>query len=393
MNDSTRLYTPSFFLLFAVVFCFICGFSLQFHFGQYVAFLGGNESQLGWVLGLGVIGSLCTRPIVGVLIDRFGPKPGLLVGALLGMGAAVSYPWTRHLTVICLLRVLSMMALALFTTAGAVLAARIAPPRRRAESLGTIGIGGFLGMIVGPTLGDVIFSRGTADPAIYHVFFGVSGGAFLAVALLASMLRVSGAEERRAASPALLLRVVVGHWPGMILLIGMVFTLSQTFHFAFLERMAEKRGFENIKVFFLAYCPTAIVLRFVFRRLPETFGRRRTCIMGMLLYGAGIAALATAYSQRGLILPAMIMGAGHCFIFPSMVDIAAEKLPREYRGLGTSLIFGAGDVGLLVGNIVWGQLIAARGYNTALVFVAGVGVAAAIIYAWSQRTIVFRRRR
>jgi MFS family permease len=132
VNDSARLYTPSFFLLFAVIFCFICGYSLQFHFGQYVEFLGGEEGVLGWVLGLGVIGSLCTRPIVGLLIDRFGPRPGLLVGALLSMGAALSYPWTRHLTVVCLLRVVSMMALALFMTAGAVLAAWIAPPRRRA---------------------------------------------------------------------------------------------------------------------------------------------------------------------------------------------------------------------------------------------------------------------
>jgi predicted MFS family arabinose efflux permease len=75
-----------------------------------------------------------------------------------------------------------------------------------------------------------------------------------------------------------------------------------------------------------------------------------------------------------------------------MVDLAAEKLPPEHRGMGTSLILGAGDIGFLSGNVVWGQWIEVRGYDETLFVVAGCSFAVALIYGWSQRSIVLRWR-
>jgi MFS family permease len=390
VTHDEKLYTPRFFLLFAVVLFFMTGYALQFHFGEYMAHLGQSARVLGWVWGLGVAGSLCIRPVVGSFIDRIGAKPAILIGASLAMFAALGYPFTQHVGLVCLLRVLTNVGMAVFFTAIAYVTALIASPRRRAESLGIVGVGGFVGMMLGPSLGDLIFAHGGNDPKVFYLFFNASALGFLLAATLGLLLPIDRPAPSGHESVGSVFRVAIEHWPGMILIIGVAFTMGQCMHSLFLERLADARGFENIKSFFLAYSPTAIALRFIFRRLPERFGRRRTVIMGMLFYASGMLLLKTAHTSAGLILPAMVAGAGHCFVFPSMVDLGAERLPPAHRATGTAMILGAGDVGFLLGGVLWGQVIDRFGYDVMLMSVAGVCAVSAVLYGWSQRAVVFR---
>ncbi|MFQ5491262.1 MAG: MFS transporter, partial [Phycisphaerae bacterium] len=96
-------------------------------------------------------------------------------------------------------------------------------------------------------------------------------------------------------------------------------------------------------------------------------------------------------SQYQLIWPALFMGTGHCFIFPSMVDLAAERLPAKQRGMGTSLILGAGDLGLLISYVLLGQIIDAYGFDTGLKLLAAIVLASAIVFAIARREALIRR--
>jgi len=186
--------------------------------------------------------------------------------------------------------------------------------------------------------------------------------------------------------------VILTHWPGAILLVGIAFCMVLSWQLTFLERLAEARGFMNIKMFFLTYGPTAILLRIVCRRVPERLGRSRTLVGGLLLQGIGVLCLVGIRTEWQLILPALLMGAGHCFVFPSMVDLSAERLPPEYRGTGTSLILGAGDLGLLTGLIVLGEMIDRFGFDTALFLLAATVLATTVLFIFSRRDQVFGHR-
>jgi MFS family permease len=128
-----------------------------------------------------------------------------------------------------------------------------------------------------------------------------------------------------------------------------------------------------------------MLFRIVFRRLPERFGRRRTLILGATLMAGGILCLLGIQSQWQLAPAAFVMGAGHCFVFPSLVDLAASRLPPERRGFGTSLILGAGDAGMLTGFTVFGEVIENLGFDTALVSLAVVVLFATSVFAWRSR--------
>jgi len=148
-----------------------------------------------------------------------------------------------------------------------------------------------------------------------------------------------------------------------------------------LERLAAERGFDNIMLFFLCYAPTAMILRIIFRRLPQQIGRGRTMLMGMAFMSVGVLCLIPVSQAWHLMVAGCLMGSGHCFTFPSMVDLASSHFPLDKRGLGMSLILGAGDVGALGGFIINGQLIDRVNFNTCFIVMSVLMISTATLFA------------
>ena len=387
--EPSRLYTRQYFQLFAALVLHMTGLSLLYHFGEYVAHLGGEENTLGWIMGVGMVGSLLARPRIGRWVDRLGTRPVLLGGALVAGAAAVGFRLTSDLVAIAGLRVAATLANAMFFTAVAAHTALLAPPRRRAESLGTMGMGGFTGMLLGPALGDWIFTQQVLEVSPFTIFFAAAAAAHWASAGLITTLRQTPVDAGGDTGPAAFFRGLRTHWPGTILLVGATFALAQTIPFLFLERFAEARAITNIRNFYFGYAPTAIALRIIGRRVPERFGRRRTLVMGFVLMAGGFLLLSTVRTELQFLPPAIVMGAGHCFIFPSLIDLAAEKFPQAQRGMGTSIILGACDVGFLAGFVCWGQLITWKGFAFTFEVVSGWMVFVVAVYAWRERRVIF----
>jgi len=384
-----RLYDLRFFQVLIGASLTMIGVSLLYHFGEFVSHLGYGEAMLGWITGIGVCGSLLLRPWIGQWIDRVGCRRSFITAALTAAGAYSVFPFVESLPLIAGLRIVLVAAQATYLTTVAVFAAHAAVPERRAEALGTVGVGGFLGILTGPAIGDWIFAR-WPDPhdAFLRFFFSAAAASTLA-ALIVSNIVVERPEHDPL--PERFWRLVRRHRPGLILLVSVAFAASLTIHMSFLERYAHFRGFENIRTFYFVYAPTAIVIRILGRRIPEIVGRRRLCIVGLSAVMAGVLLLIQVETETELILPAVLMGLGHAFVFPSMIDLAAESFPLAHRGVGTSIALGAGDIGMLSGNIVWGMVIESAGWRVAFMAVAGTLGATAVLYGWSQRTRLFSR--
>jgi len=394
-----RLYTPRFFQVFVGVVLMMTCTALQFHFGQYVGSLGHSVDVLGRILGFSFAGTFAIRLSIGGWIDRTGCRRVWIAGSIIVAASVGAIQFVESLWLITVLRALAQMATASVLTTVAVFAANIAPAERRAESIGSMGLAGFCGMIIGPALGDWIFAKPSQEGWEFHVFFTASAvAALLACAVIWSMPEdIVESEGDPRGTPGFAttgpqLRIIYNHWPGTIVLVGVVFMAAWCLQSLFLERLAEARGFRDIKVFFLVYAPTAILLRLLFRRVPQQIGRTRTVVGGLALLVVGLLLLVGVERQSQLVIPAMIMGAGHCFIFPSMVDLCAGRLPHEYRGTGTALIFAAGDLGLLIGYVCLGALIESRGFDAAIVVLAVAVGAAMMIFAVARRRAILTPR-
>ncbi|MFN8544800.1 MAG: MFS transporter [Candidatus Binatia bacterium] len=66
-------------------------------FPLYVRALGGTESTIGLVLGVGTAASVAARPIVGTLLDRVGRRRVLLWGNALNAVSFLPFLWLSGL--------------------------------------------------------------------------------------------------------------------------------------------------------------------------------------------------------------------------------------------------------------------------------------------------------
>jgi len=128
--------------------------------------LGGDLAYSAKMFGLmGMLWALMQfvfSPVLGVLSDRFGRRPIIILS---NFGLALSYVLTAFAPSIALLlvaRIISGITSASFGTANAYIA-DVTPPEERAAKYGILGIAFGVGFIAGPALGGIF---GHEDPRL-----------------------------------------------------------------------------------------------------------------------------------------------------------------------------------------------------------------------------------
>ncbi|MEA2466296.1 MAG: hypothetical protein QOJ57_422, partial [Thermoleophilaceae bacterium] len=108
----------------------------------------------------------------------------------------------------------------------------------------------------------------------------------------------------------------------------------------------------------LVYMIASTVLVLTAGRLSDLFGRKRAYVAGFAIFAA--ASLGAGFAQTGteLILWRVAQGVGGAFLFANAAAIVTDAFPREQLGLamGTNTMIAA--VGLVIGPVLGGALVA-----------------------------------
>jgi EmrB/QacA subfamily drug resistance transporter len=108
----------------------------------------------------------------------------------------------------------------------------------------------------------------------------------------------------------------------------------------------------------LVYMIVSTVLVLTAGRLSDLFGRKRAYVAGFAIFAA--ASLGAGFSHTGteLILWRVAQGVGGAFLFANAAAIVTDAFPREQLGLamGTNTMIAA--VGLVIGPVLGGALVA-----------------------------------
>src|SRR5439155_6087014 len=108
----------------------------------------------------------------------------------------------------------------------------------------------------------------------------------------------------------------------------------------------------------LAYMIASTVLVLTAGRLSDLFGRKRAYVLGFLVFG--IASLGAGFAGNGteLILWRILQGVGGAFLFANSAALVTDAFPKRQLGLalGTNTMVAA--VGLVIGPILGGVLVA-----------------------------------
>jgi len=395
-----RAYGGAFWFSYIANLLVLVAGGLLFRYADFVMAIGGTEFHLGWIVGVGMVGSLLVRLAIGQAIDSRGPRivwlGSLLLFALASFGnlavTRVDGP------AIYALRIAHSCALAgIFGSSLTFIVTRV-PPRRMAELWGMLGTAGFLGALIGPLIGDWLLGGESVTRGQIDRMFTLAGllalGA-LGFAWLAT--RDQAGRPRRPRSP--LWAVLRQYHPGFTLLwVGVAMGIGLGLPITFIRPFAGSLDIARISVFFTCYSVAAIITRVLTRRLPERLGPRPMILVGLIGLAVSQLLLLTVAREWQMILPGLCYGTSHGLLFPCVVAAANAYFPAEHRGVGNLLILSMSDLGVLIGAPMLGMvLVSARhaglpAYPTMFVLAATVTAATTVLFWLANWAGVSRKR-
>jgi len=371
------------------------GISLLYRFADFVTLLGGSEYELGWIVGVGMVGSLAARLMIGVRIDQHGPRLIWLCSlVLLAVACFANVAITScHAPAIYLLRILFCCALAGMFGASITFVAIRAPAARVAEMVGMLGTAGFLGAVIGTQLGDVLLNTGTIERWQTDRMFILAGLLGL-LALPFVYLATRGQPRPRKPQRPPAWRLLRQYHPGMVLLVGTAMGMGLCLPSTFLRTYTDELGISRMGLFFGIYAPAAIITRVVTRRWPERFGPEPMIVVGIFGLVASQLSLLLVSAEWHLLLPGIGYGIFHAMLFPSVIAAGTRKFPDEHRGLANTLVLATWDVGALIGAPAAGALLQYSGqlglpsYPTMFITIAALMALVGISYAFTCRRLL-----
>ena len=378
------LYTPAFWAMALANLCHTASFSAFFLLPLYILEHGGNQGDIGMVMGIFALASAISRPWVAEMIDRIGRKRSYTLGSILMLASPFLYlgiqdPLGSAYLPFLLLRALHGVGLAICFTSVFTFMADILPQDRLNEGIGMFGISGLIGIAIGPILAEIMLEHfGFVG---LFIVAGILSGISLIIHQPLKESAPTGEEESDLTTFFGLFRrekfIVVG-------LISLLFGVGLAGSGNFVAPLAEERNLGFISAYFFCYSGGAITIRFINGWLSGKFGENRILPYSIVLYMAGLLLLPLAYNQEVLCVAGILSGIGHGLLFPLLNTMAVRDESASIRGKATGIFTGGIDSGIFAGSLILGYIGDWFGLNV-LFLCAGLSMTIALI--------IFRFRR
>ena len=372
----TRLLTPAFAALFVASFAFfIAGGTVLPVATRYAKGpLGADGLGVGISIGVFAIAALALRPFVGWASDRYGRRPMLLVGGAITVLALAGHLAATSLPAFVAVRALLGVGEAFFFVALVAAVADLAPPARRGEAINVGSLSVYLGLALGPFVGETVLSA-AGFATVWIVAAGLAVAATVASAVVPetapAVLAARAAGNRRPPSGRTRLIHPAGLFPGFLVLTG---AWGMAGFLAFVPLATDEAGMDGAGLPLAAYAILVCVLRIAFASLPDRMGAARLSGAALGVSAVGLAIIGVAPGFVGLMVGTLVFAGGIAFMFPALVSLAVSRVDEAERGsvVGTTSVFL--DLGFGLAPAVLGGVIDLAGLGAA--FLAGSAVAA-----------------
>jgi predicted MFS family arabinose efflux permease len=363
------LLTPTFLLVAAAELCYFTADGVLLPaLPRYVeGRLGGGNVAVGLVVGAFSLTAFFLRPLAGIGADRRGRRALMVAGASLFALSVAGYPLAGSVPALAAARLLTGVGEALFFVAAVAANVDLAPEERRGEAISFASLSLYLGIGVGPFIGEAVIDRWGFDAA-WLVAMTLAGAAAAIALRLPPMQPVEPHEPH--ARPRLVHRA--GLLPGVVLFAtiwGMAGFLT------FVPLYALDLGMRGASVVLGLFSGIVVAIRSLGARIPDRLGPARATRIALALSALGLATVGLWRAPSGLVVGTVLLGVGVALFTPALFALALQDVPASERGavMGTTSAFL--DLGFGLGPATLGFVAASVGRGGT--FLVGAAVAAA----------------
>jgi MFS family permease len=357
------------------------GVDIQNTFGLGPAGFGAVFAAVG-------LGSAVALIPAGMLVDRFGARPVLLIGGAINLCAYLAASVAPNAALFAAAIFMAGIGSSAVPVAGMSSLLREFPPERRGIALGwrqlAVPMGGAIGAAALPLLAHVggvrlaliVTALATASTASVFAWLSAAGGG------TARRMRLDGALTARGMRP--------------LLVVGLLYVYALGASLTYIVTAARDDGLGTTEAgaLFVVLNLSAAASRLVWGRMADRGGgsrRVRTLIeCGMLAAVAGLAMAPVLHVGVLLAVPVTVaLGLG-CFGWNGVLYVTAGELVGPDRaaravGVASTMVFGAGALAAPVSGLVAEH----AGYD-AMWLTAAASSAAGAAFAW--RALGWMRR-
>lgn len=384
-SSSARLFTPAFVALTLsdLAYFSAAGVLLAVTPLFVVGPLESDKAGVGLAMGAFSVTTLLLRPLAGRWTDRYGRRRLLLAGAVLYTVLVTGHLLVDGVVGLVVLRLLLGVAEALYFVAGFAALADLAPPGRAGEALSLNSLALYVGIAVGPLVGQGLLDLGGYTAA----WLGAATLSAAAVGLAAKVPETLAPQAEDARPTPLVHRAAL--LPGIGLGVGIA-CMSGFFAFAVLH--ARDLGLDAWSVVLLAFGSVVVGCRTVFRSLPDRLPPLSLAAASLLLTGLGLLTIASVDSITGLFLGTALLGVGTAFITPAVFAAVFGMVDPSERGSAAATVSVFIDLGFGGGPMLLGLVAAGSGIPVAFAVAASVSVAGALLLLVGARSTPLAER-
>ena len=327
---ASRFSSPqfkNFTLATAANFFFFCNFSSFFLLPIYIKDLGGNEANIGFIMGSFGITSLGAIPFVAYLVDKYGRRRFMLFGYALMFVATLSYLFISQLSpVFYLLRFVQGVSFAFSFTAASTFVTDYIPSEKMAEGLGIFSAFTIASYAIGPSFGELVIELfGFYSFFIYASFFSL-------IAFVLTIFTRDGNFIRSSDPYGLgFFRLIASKRYALILVSNLILAGGLGAILNFVATFLRSKGLAAF-YFFLTYTIAVTVVRIFGGRISDKLGRKVIASPCLLAVSISLAAMYFVESPLSAVLISLFFSIGYGFLYPTLSALVIDKAGSDERG-------------------------------------------------------------
>jgi MFS family permease len=280
--------------------------------------LNSGSVAVGLAMGAFALTAVVLRPLVGRISDTRGRRILIIFGGTIVGATIVGYAVTQSMPGLIVLRLLTGVGEAGFYVGVASVINDLAPESRRGEAISYFSLALFLGLALGPVVGE-----STLEAAGFDEVWFIAGTSAVIAGLVGIFVPDTRPPDAATASDAPLLnRAAIK--PGTVLATH-IWSLA-TFS-SFVPLYALSLGLSGSRFVFALHSVLILAIRLFGARLPDRLGPRRAAVFALTFTATGLAIMAGWASPPGLYLGAVAFSFGHALAFPALMTLAIRGAP------------------------------------------------------------------
>jgi predicted MFS family arabinose efflux permease len=290
----------------------------------------------------------------------------MIAGASVFALSVAGYLVATSIPLLIAMRLLTGTGEALFFVGAVSANLDLAPPERRGEAMSFASLALYIGIGVGPFIGEALIERVSFRAA----WFASIALAAVAVALAFRLPSLTPDASEEAPRPHRLVHRA-GLLPGVVLLLAI---LGMAGFLAFVPLYARDIGMSGASLVLGLFSAIVVLIRSVGARIPDRLGAGRAARIALALSAIGLAVIGSWREPAGLVLGAAVLGVGVALFTPALFALVANSVEANERGavMGTTSAFL--DLAFGLGPAILGFVAAAVGRDGT--FLVGATVAA-----------------